>query len=190
MGNIVFPNVGRAPVSYESAEVFSPTGERFPDHQVYHKKSEFKKAIDDFFQQFVEERRYLKQMKLKFRELDPRSLKAKFPNWETQQLLDMKSQFLLFDLNKDGLIDFDELCTVMNELGDKSSTEERQKYFSKVDTGAKGKVDVEQFLELLYLYEQEYSVSSEKADLCFVAQQKGAGVRRLSIVQQVQHSVF
>lgn len=62
---------------------------------------------------------------------------------------DLRDQFNSFDLNKDGMIDLEELCVVLDRLGDGSTPEERQQHFDTVDTDDSGAVDFEEFLELV-----------------------------------------
>ena len=42
-------------------------------------------------------------------EMDVDSIRAKYPHWTDEMVLDLKAQFQSFDLNLDGLIDFNEL---------------------------------------------------------------------------------
>ena len=41
--------------------------------------------------------------------MDVEAIRAKYPNWTADAVLDLKAQFQSFDLNLDGLIDFQEL---------------------------------------------------------------------------------
>lgn len=61
----------------------------------------------------------------------------------------MRDQFNSFDLNKDSMIDLEELSIVLDRLGDKSTAKERERHFDAVDTDASGAVDFEEFLHLV-----------------------------------------
>ena len=37
------------------------------------------------------------------------AIKEKFPQWIYERIMDLKAQFQTFDINQDGLIDFQEL---------------------------------------------------------------------------------
>lgn len=69
--------------------------------------------------------------------------KKDFPNITEQELMDLKMQFQTFDLNMDGLIDYNELGQVLDDLGDKSSIERRRQYFEDMDADGSGAIDFE-----------------------------------------------
>merc|ERR1711948_191109 len=78
--------------------------------------------------------------------------KKDFPNITEQELMDLKLQFQTFDLNMDGLIDYNELGQVLDDLGDKSSQQRRKQYFDDMDADGSGAIDFEEFLHLSTAY--------------------------------------
>ena len=50
--------------------------------------------------------------------MDMKKVREKYPLWTYEDLMDLKAQFQTFDINQDGLIDFEELCSVLEEIGE------------------------------------------------------------------------
>ena len=58
---------------------------------------------------FLQARGEILKAKRKFLEIDYDMLMSRYPQWTMEDILDLKAQFQSFDLNQDGLIDFNEL---------------------------------------------------------------------------------
>merc|ERR1711881_691418 len=54
-------------------------------------------------------------------EVSDESYAKRFLNWDAEDIGDFKIQFEVFDLNRDGLIDFKEMNMVLNTFGDLST---------------------------------------------------------------------
>ncbi len=50
-------------------------------------------------------------------------------------------------------------CQALDEIGDESTIEDRQKYFDEVDSDHLDGVDFEEFLEVLYTYSTRHCYS-------------------------------
>lgn len=72
--------------------------------------------------------------------------REQFPEITEQEIFDLKLQFQTFDLNRDGLIDYNELGQVLDDLGDRSVAARRQQYFDEMDVDGSGAIDFEEFL--------------------------------------------
>lgn len=72
--------------------------------------------------------------------------RERFPEITEQEIFDLKLQFQTFDLNRDGLIDYNELGQVLDDLGDRSVAARRQQYFDEMDVDGSGAIDFEEFL--------------------------------------------
>lgn len=72
--------------------------------------------------------------------------REQFPEITEQEIFDLKLQFQTFDLNRDGLIDYNELGQVLDDLGDRSVGARRQQYFDEMDVDGSGAIDFEEFL--------------------------------------------
>ena len=64
---------------------------------------------------------------------------------ETTQEEELKARFQMFDRDGNGLIDRDELKTVMQELGEKLSEEDIDEMIEEADTNNDGFIDYEEF---------------------------------------------
>ena len=62
---------------------------------------------------------------------------------------DVKDAFDLFDINKDGVIDAEELKIAFNSIGFEFNQQEVERIISEVDTSNKGTIDLEHFSELI-----------------------------------------
>ncbi|EGD76509.1 hypothetical protein PTSG_07626 [Salpingoeca rosetta] len=76
-------------------------------------------------------------------------LLSMYPQWTDSDIADLKDQFHSFDVNQDGMIDFEEMVIVLDSLGDETSREQRKQCFAAVDTDHSGFIDFEEFLELV-----------------------------------------
>ncbi|CAF1247523.1 unnamed protein product [Adineta steineri] len=65
---------------------------------------------------------------------------------------DLKKEFLMFDTNKDGFIDKNELKIVLQKILPKFQLpdEEIQRMISNVDRNNDGKIDYNEFMESIY----------------------------------------
>eukprot|EP00056_Hartaetosiga_gracilis_P022484 m.30882 g.30882 ORF g.30882 m.30882 type:complete len:211 (+) comp9671_c0_seq1:166-798(+) len=76
--------------------------------------------------------------------------KTLYPCWTESDFADLKDQFHSFDVNQDGMIDFEEMCTVLDEIGDATNQTQRRKGFDEVDIDDSGTIDFEEFLALVH----------------------------------------
>ena len=65
-------------------------------------------------------------------------LSQKFLKLNSTELEDLRMQFQTFDTNQDGVIDYEELMQVFDDLGDTSDEKMRNNYFNEVDEDGSG----------------------------------------------------
>ncbi|CAH1800795.1 unnamed protein product [Owenia fusiformis] len=201
MGNIISFPVVNPPITFEMDTDFAPTGERIVEKK--RRTNRFERITEDFFQYLLEERAEIIKAKQKFLEVDMEAILARYPRWTADDIQDYKTQFQTFDPNLDGLIDFNELCSVLDELGDKTTTATRRKYFDQVDVDRSNGIDFEEFLELIWVVskpkdpelDSDEEAENEEAgnqlgELCLKGGETAQRVRRLSVVQQMQQGLF
>jgi len=150
----------------------------------------FERAVENIFQEVLDERRATINAKAKYREMKVESIKARYPQWSYEQIMDLKAQFQTFDLNQDGLIDFQELCAVLDELGDRSNSESRRQYFEELDEDGSGAVDFDEYLTLVHSVLSGNSSLNTIGQLCKNGTENAQRLRQLSIIQQIDYGLF
>eukprot|EP00041_Stephanoeca_diplocostata_P007272 m.101632 g.101632 ORF g.101632 m.101632 type:complete len:202 (-) comp16813_c0_seq5:744-1349(-) len=110
----------------------------------------------------------------------------RYETWSEADVLSLRDQFMSFDTNCDGLIDYHELNTVLDNLGDTTSVEDRREYFSVIDADDSEGIDFEEFLQLVHGIlvgtTQEWTGFDR---LCEETLNQKSACNRLSITQQV-----
>merc|ERR1712178_187836 len=132
--------------------------------------------------------------KVKIKDMDMKKVREKYPLWTYEDLMDLKAQFQTFDINQDGLIDFEDLKSVLEEIGDESSEETRQNLFNEMDEYGSGGIDFEGYLTLLHTLTKGASAMMPASQCLGVLQQEGTEnaqrVRKLSVAQQIQNGLL
>lgn len=137
------------PVSFLPQSTFAQIG-ILPENLGMTCDVNYTSAQQPMWDKLTEARLRVTEAKLKFKNIDTKTLNQKLSNkWDEQTIDTYRLQFRVIDLNEDGLIDFKELCYALDEIGDSSSEEERKRYFKEVDTDHSDGVDFEEFLELI-----------------------------------------
>lgn len=176
------------PVRYKKNSEFDATGKEHNDDLKSTKGNEFERVTQAFFKKVIAHRRDLQAARKKFVDFNPQKLLQKFPFWDVERILDLKSQFLMFDLNQDGLIDFEELCQVLDDMGDTSSVVLRRSYFDKIDKDKSNTVDFEEFNELIYRV--QFGECGCIGEACKRTADQTTKIRKMAIIQQIQHGLF
>ena len=138
------------PMCFDQRDHFDAAGNRVVNVAETICPSHYKQAQKPFWDRILEEKAKSSRAKQKFTERSVAEYIDLYPEWKEVDLTNLRDQFMSFDTNEDGLIDFDELSTVLDRLGDKTSAAERVAYFGTVDTDGSNGVDFEEFLELVH----------------------------------------
>lgn len=200
-----FPLVN-TPISFSLVEDYGSTGEcQVKGGCDATKDSTFEGLTEKFFRELLVRRQEVMEARQKFKEFDVQAMKSRFPDWKGHHdLVDIRAQFQSLDLNQDGLVDFHELCIVLDELGDRSPVRVRKKYFGEIDIDGSGAVDFEEFVSLLYTIDKKRIAAAKmqknkktratKMDnlsvLCKEGCENTQRVRKLSVAQQINNGLF
>lgn len=190
--SISFP-VKRRQFCFRDPLDYAVTGDRKTESIIFDgPQNPFESLTADLFLPIIEERMNIIGAREKFRNFNASMLKEKFPNWTMEQILDLKSQFQTFDLNQDGLIDFQELSNVLDELGDESDEETRRRYFRELDEDNSGAVDFEEYLTLVNaMSSKQGKITSTKLGfICSKGSENANRLRKMSVVQQIDNGLF
>merc|ERR1712099_32937 len=194
------PLLRRVPISFNPTSYYTCTGQRRTD-DYSSDTTEFHKLQERYWEPLIRDRNLDQEAKEKFRQGGKEmyeTYKKDFPNITEQELMDLKLQFQTFDLNMDGLIDYNELGQVLDDLGDKSSQTRRKQYFDDMDADGSGAIDFEEFLHLIdsisaSKYDVDNPQDQDKKDiglLCNVGKQNLHTLRQLSLDEKLNNNLF
>ena len=118
---------------------------------------------------------------------------AHHPQWDTDDIAELKLMFEIFDMNCDGLVDFRELAFVLDNVGENSRSDERVLCFEEIDLDKTGTIDFEEFLVVLsFLQKADSSTKTGRNIAQFVV--RGANhikqLRKISVYRQLCQGVF
>ncbi|XP_078680660.1 uncharacterized protein LOC144915807 isoform X2 [Branchiostoma floridae x Branchiostoma belcheri] len=147
------------------------------------------KACTTHCSDLLSERLAIKEARMLFENTNYEELMEQYPKWTEDDINAFRMQFKSFDLNQDGLIDYRELCQVLDEMGDESKEEVRREYFKQVDVDGSGAVDFEEFLVLI----DQVTNSDNSGGLgmmCSRGTESVRKLRRLTFEQQLNYGLF
>eukprot|EP00128_Syssomonas_multiformis_P008941 Colp12_sorted_trinity150504_noHs@31464 len=102
-----------------------------------------------FWDSVIQAREEAQMKKMRVAEANYAEIAERWPHWSEEDVHYFHRQFKKFDKNQDKSIDFNELCMMLDELGDRSTLQERQKSFAEQDADNSGAIDFEEFLVLI-----------------------------------------
>jgi len=150
MGNVIYFPIKREQSSYTDSTKCTSTGKRFANYNGnVGPQNAFEEITEQFFHELLLKRQEVLRAKMKIKDMDMKKVREKYPLWTYEDLMDLKAQFQTFDINQDGLIDFEELCSVLEEIGDESTEQTRQDLFSEMDEDGSGGIDFEEYLTII-----------------------------------------
>ena len=76
-------------------------------------------------------------------------------NWTVEQIAEFKEAFALFDKDGDGTITKNELCTVMQSLGQDPTDQDLDDMINEIDQDGNGEIDFDEFLVLMAMNTQD-----------------------------------
>nr|XP_039268086.1 calmodulin-like protein 10 [Styela clava] len=117
----------------------------------------------------------------------------KFPQWSPAEISNFKAQFLIFDSNRDGILDFIEMNSVLDEFGESSKPNERWRCFNSMDIDHSGTVDFEEFLIVisrLQRADKKDPVEENILNIVTRGARQVAKLRNMSVSQQIADGLF
>lgn len=143
-------------------------------------------AHKPFWDKILQQRTNSNVAKRKFDEQSVAEYIRQYPEWNETDLITLRDQFLVFDQNEDGIIDYSELDQVLDKWGDTTDQSERVAYFAQIDNDDSDGVDFEEFLELAHnILTGSTDTASGFAKLYKERMAQKSACNRLSIAQQV-----
>ncbi|XP_031551458.1 calmodulin-related protein-like [Actinia tenebrosa] len=185
--------ISTSPILFNPIYLFEATGHRRKNIRELD-DTEFKRIQAQYWSKLIEERKKMALNRRKFQEMgekDFQTLAEEFPKFDMSDILDLRLQFQTFDINQDGIIDFNELMQVLDDLGDNSDEKIREEYFQQIDVDGSGAIDFEEFLGLIHKLRSETEDEFGKlGSLCRRGTDNIQRVRQLSVTEQMQTGLF
>ncbi|XP_077998749.1 uncharacterized protein LOC144451716 [Glandiceps talaboti] len=141
------------PILYEPQDHFTSTGRRRVVNNrkmvVKYHLTEFQKINNQIYQDVVTQRRMTNFPKRKLHRVDFRKLHQKYPQWALENLSEFRVEFMAFDTDQDGLLNFEECCNTLTQLGNDSSHQVRDRlFYENVSMDFPEHVDFEEFVNM------------------------------------------
>ncbi|OWR52229.1 hypothetical protein KGM_210428 [Danaus plexippus plexippus] len=185
--------VKRKPICFYRQEDFTATGEPQRKVSEIHKgmMTDYDILVDQFYKRLAEQRQYNQEMKEQDRRSSMQKVVRRFPGWNEVTIANLHSLFLLFDNQSNGMLGFDDLCAVLESLGDESSMEIRKQKFNEADTDTDGWITYDEFLSLLYNFSPQIDGElSGIAKLCNEVADNIQFVSNLTVGEQLEYGLF
>ncbi|XP_035690973.1 calmodulin-related protein 97A-like isoform X2 [Branchiostoma floridae] len=177
------------PVRFERESLYNAAGACAAPDRRKSVQTSSEKVCTSHCSDLLADRLAIKEARMLFENTNYDELIEQYPKWTVDDINAFRMQFKSFDLNQDGLIDYRELCQVLDEMGDESKEEVRQEYFKKVDVDGSGAVDFEEFLVLI----DQVTNSTDSGGLgmmCSRGTESVRKLRRLTFEQQLSYGLF
>ncbi|XP_055341279.1 uncharacterized protein LOC129590205 isoform X2 [Paramacrobiotus metropolitanus] len=137
----------------------------------------------------------------KYIAVDYEEIMKKYPKLTREDIKDYQIEFKLLDLNQDGLLDFDELSQLLDNIGDNSNREKRQLLFQEIDVDNSGLLDFDEFLTLMDILAgkpktdqpEEGSLGARQnmmAEYFMRAGEINRRIRRMNLFDQITNKLF
>lgn len=188
MGNFFYYPLKPEAISYHRPQDYNALGVRKTD--VVKDENEIDLLHRTYCAEIFSQRESINEKRKLLTEVSDEAYARRFPQWESEDIGDYKIQFEIFDLNRDGLIDFKEMNLVLDEFGESSDEDDRLRYFKEIDLDGSNTVDFEEFLLVL----SKLQASGRAADNIGNIVTKGAhqvkNLRRMSVYKQLTNGLF
>lgn len=191
MGNFMQYQLQPEAISYHRQQDYNALGERKSD--VVKDENEIDLLHRTYCADIFSQRKHINEKRKLLTDVSDEAYAKRFPQWEPEDIGDFKVQFEIFDLNRDGLIDYKEMNMVLDEFGEVSSPEDRWKYFKEIDLDASKTIDFEEFLLVLNKLQQAAGQGKAGGTIGNIIA-KGAhqvkNLRRMSVYKQLTNGLF
>ncbi|XP_055341281.1 uncharacterized protein LOC129590205 isoform X4 [Paramacrobiotus metropolitanus] len=199
-----FP-ISRQPVSYVLPEKFNTLGELRNTEDAAEDEEQGESIYDGVHEAHLsehhEERDRINICVRKYIAVDYEEIMKKYPKLTREDIKDYQIEFKLLDLNQDGLLDFDELSQLLDNIGDNSNREKRQLLFQEIDVDNSGLLDFDEFLTLMDILAgkpktdqpEEGSLGARQnmmAEYFMRAGEINRRIRRMNLFDQITNKLF
>lgn len=190
MGNLLSYPLGEENVTYHRPCDYNAFGERKQD--VKKEENEIDLLHRSHCEEIFAQRRSSKMRKTFLTDVSNEDYAKRFPQWSSEDIGDYKIQFEIFDLNRDGVIDFKEMNSVLDEFGEFSDPEDRRRCFTEMDVDDSGTIDFEEFLQVMVkLLESGREKNAERlSNIVTRGAHHVAKLRRMSVYKQLTNGLF
>eukprot|EP01135_Chromosphaera_perkinsii_P007820 Nk52_evm12s1020 gene=Nk52_evmTU12s1020 len=195
MGNAMSYPIKSNVISHIDQKMYSSTGS-LNEEMANNERVQidcYNRMQQEFWGKIHEERIKQQEERKKLERIDYDKLVREWPQWTLDDITNFAVQFRTFDLNQDGLIDFEELCILLDQSGDQTAQEERQNLFNEVDIDKSGGVDFDEFLQLMNQFKSGNSMGEGFHFTAFMSEKAERALRikhKLSVEQQLHFGVF
>jgi len=178
-------------ICYHRQQDYNALGER--KSNVVRQENEIDLLHRTYCADIFSQRKHINEKRKLLTDVSDEAYAKRFPQWDAEDIGDFKVQFEIFDLNRDGLIDFKEMNMVLDEFGEASDEEERMKYFHEIDLDNSNTVDFEEFL--LVMNKLKTAAASSKAggnigNIVTKGAHQVKKLRRMSVYKQLTNGLF
>ncbi|XP_072031667.1 uncharacterized protein [Amphiura filiformis] len=154
------------PVSFEPNEFFSSTGTRRiigdQELRLHCQETSFHQIHEQIYKGMIENRRKFQMPKEHLEVVNFDELCRQHPRFTPANVAEFRIEFIQCDIDKDALLDFNEICNALDRLGDNSEHDLRYNCYTEAMTAQLSKVDFRDFLVLCELICQ----SRDEMDAC------------------------
>nr|XP_009860431.1 uncharacterized protein LOC104266302 [Ciona intestinalis] len=191
MGNMFYYPLEPEAISYHRPQDYNSLGKRKSD--IKKDENEIDLLHRTYCADIFSQRKNINQKRKMLTDVSDEDYAKRFPQWEAEDIGDYKVQFEIFDLNRDGLIDFKEMNMVLDEFGESSDEQDRIKYFRQIDLDDSNSVDFEEFLLVLNKLQQAAGLNKAAGNIGNIVTQGAHQVkelRRMSVYKQLTNGLF
>lgn len=178
-------------ISYHRPQDYNAFGERRTD--ITSEENEIDLLHRSHCEEIFQQRHSNNLRRRMLTEVSDEDYAKRFHQWTSEDIGDFKIQFEIFDLNRDGVIDFKEMNNVLDEFGESSKPNDRWGCFSEMDTDQSGTIDFEEFLMVMMKLQQADSKSRADENISNIVArgaEQVAKLRRMSVYKQLTNGLF
>ncbi|KAK2183648.1 hypothetical protein NP493_301g01008 [Ridgeia piscesae] len=152
MGQLYSVQIAHQAVSYEDVDDVTCTGETRSQPAISEsERNDFEAMGELWLEGLVEDKGRIANATQIFRNVNITSMQHRYRKWPRDFLICMRTEFQAVDWRHECRLDFDQVCTILDEIKDTSAPDVRRALFDEtVGELGNDKIDFIQYLGLLY----------------------------------------
>ncbi|XP_013419291.1 uncharacterized protein LOC106179995 [Lingula anatina] len=180
----------KPPICYYDRVEYIATGkQKTEEGEAPNTRSPLQETSEQFFASFHLARRRMLKAGRKFEDIPTEVLLHRFPQWDEEDIWELKAEFQTFDFNQDGILDFNELTELLDTMGDDSSEGLRLLGLRAINFKDSQGIDFEQFLQ--YVYNIIKKTENTQLQVMQVqSKEKNRTLQKLHFFQQVDYGLL